>query len=92
MLMDKYPNALKCRDKYGHLPVHLECMNRCLVDVIRRCIERYPESLAVVDEEILIIASNSVECIFTDYRVDDDREVSSCIGMSEWFWSTSTSS
>jgi hypothetical protein len=45
MLIDKYPAALQHRSKYGHLPLHLECIFHCRSFIIAKCIELYPQTL-----------------------------------------------
>jgi ankyrin repeat protein len=49
MMINKYPAVLEHQNKYNYLPLHIECMNQCRVDVISRCIELYPAALARTD-------------------------------------------
>jgi hypothetical protein len=51
-MIEKYPAALQRRDKDGHLPLHIECKNKCRPSLILRCIELYPES---VDDDIICL-------------------------------------
>jgi hypothetical protein len=43
------PGAIRQMDKYGSLPIHYECANKCRPSVISKLFELYPESLAVAD-------------------------------------------
>jgi hypothetical protein len=48
MIIEKYPAALKHQKICSHyLPIHVECDNQCRPYVISKCIELYPESLAI---------------------------------------------
>jgi ankyrin repeat protein len=49
MMIEKYPAAVKHRDYYGLLPLQLECLKRTSSSIILKCIEIYPEALAIVD-------------------------------------------
>jgi ankyrin repeat protein len=51
MMMEKYPAALQCQNMYGQLPLHVECNYECRSTIISRCVELYPGSLAVADEQ-----------------------------------------
>jgi hypothetical protein len=46
-LMDKYPAALQHQDHRGNLPLHLECQHRCRSSIVSKCIEQYPQALAM---------------------------------------------
>jgi hypothetical protein len=48
-MIEKYPAALKRQDDCGYLPLHVECLYRCRLPIISKCIELYPEALRVVD-------------------------------------------
>jgi hypothetical protein len=50
MMIEKYPAALEQKTNLSHLPLHLECGDRARRAVISKCIDRYPESLAVTDK------------------------------------------
>jgi hypothetical protein len=50
LMIEKYPAALQCANKYGELPLHVECICRCRSSIISKCIELYPESLAIADD------------------------------------------
>jgi ankyrin repeat protein len=49
MMMDKFPAALQHPNKDRHLPLHIECKNRCRSAIIAKCIELYPEALSKAD-------------------------------------------
>jgi hypothetical protein len=53
MMIEKYPAALQHQSKRGHLPLHIECQNQCRSSIISRCIELYPEGLAMTDDDRL---------------------------------------
>jgi ankyrin repeat protein len=68
ILIEDYPWTLWSNDIHGNLPIHLECINQCRSIIISKCIELYPESLAVADREgylplhrLLNNASSSIE-------------------------------
>jgi hypothetical protein len=48
--IEQYPAALRHQSFKRSLPLHLECCGDCRSSVISKCIELFPESLAVVDE------------------------------------------
>jgi hypothetical protein len=50
LMLEKYPAALKHRNKYGFLPLHTECRCRCRSTIISKFIELCPEALAKADE------------------------------------------
>jgi ankyrin repeat protein len=47
----KYSTALQHPNQAGQLPLHIECKNQCRPAIIARCIELYPESMEVTDNE-----------------------------------------
>jgi hypothetical protein len=49
MMMEKYPTALQHQSNQGSLPLHFECFSRCRSIIISKCIELYPEAVAVVN-------------------------------------------
>jgi hypothetical protein len=50
MMIEEYPGALYHRNsKNERLPLHIECHHQCRPIIIAKCIELYPESLAVID-------------------------------------------
>jgi hypothetical protein len=49
MMIEKYPAAVSQRDIHGYLPLRLECMEQCRAIIISKCIELYPEALAIAD-------------------------------------------
>lgn len=51
IMINSYPAALSIPNKYGFLPIHIECSYRCRSAVLSKCIEGCPESLAVADED-----------------------------------------
>jgi ankyrin repeat protein len=48
-IIEKYPIALQHRGFLNNLAIHIECKYRCRSSIISKCIELYPESLAMVD-------------------------------------------
>jgi hypothetical protein len=54
-ITEEYREALQHRDKHGYLPLHIECFGRCRSSIISKCIELYPEGLAVTTEETLYL-------------------------------------
>jgi hypothetical protein len=50
LMIEKYPAALKHRNFYNNLAIHIECRNQCRLSIISKCIELYPESLAHTGE------------------------------------------
>jgi hypothetical protein len=50
LMIHHYPLKLQCRDANGDLPIHLECKNQCRSSIIAKCIELYPESFAIANE------------------------------------------
>jgi hypothetical protein len=50
MMIEKYAAALRHQNRYGNLPLHIECSNNCRSSITSKCIELYPESLAVTDK------------------------------------------
>jgi ankyrin repeat protein len=50
IMIEKYPAALRHRNDYGELPLHIECRHQCRSSIIRQFIELYPESLSIADE------------------------------------------
>jgi ankyrin repeat protein len=65
-MFEKYPAALHHQSKFGFLPLHIECNNRCRSAIMLKCIELYPQSVACVDTQgyvpiqILLKKSSSV--------------------------------
>jgi ankyrin repeat protein len=53
MMIEKYPAALQHQSKQDFLPLHIECDGRCRSAIISKCIELYPEGLAVAAEDTL---------------------------------------
>jgi hypothetical protein len=53
-IIQKYPGTLKHQDKYGRLPLHVECADRWRSAIISQCIELYPEALALAGKEGLL--------------------------------------
>jgi ankyrin repeat protein len=53
MMIEKYPAALRQQSSNGQLPLHIECRNQRRSSIITKCIELYPEALAMVDEAYL---------------------------------------
>jgi hypothetical protein len=51
LFISKYPDALRCQDVDGYLPLHLECERQCRSPVIAKCIELYPEALHVTAKD-----------------------------------------
>jgi ankyrin repeat protein len=49
MMIEKYPAALQHENNIRDLPLHIECEQQCRSVIITRCIELYPETLAIVD-------------------------------------------
>jgi hypothetical protein len=47
MVMEKCPELVKYPGVNGYLPLQMECDHRCRSAVISRCIEVYPEALAI---------------------------------------------
>jgi hypothetical protein len=43
-MMEKNPDVLKYANRHGHLPIHIECMNRGRSVILAKLIELYPES------------------------------------------------
>jgi hypothetical protein len=50
LMIEKYPAALQHRDYNGYLPLHMECDERCRSTIISKCIELFPEGLAVASK------------------------------------------
>jgi hypothetical protein len=55
MMIEKYPAALQVKASESYfdasgLPLHTECKNRCRSAIISKCIELYPESLSLPNE------------------------------------------
>jgi hypothetical protein len=50
MLIEKCPEALQHPDDYCDVPLHIECMWLSRPSVISKCIELYPQALAMADE------------------------------------------
>jgi ankyrin repeat protein len=53
MMIEKYPVALQHQTKLDYLPFHVECFGRCRSTIISKCIELFPEGLAVASKETL---------------------------------------
>jgi hypothetical protein len=51
MMIEQYPAALQHGNTHGKLPIHFECSHQCRLEVLRRCIELYPESLEIRDRD-----------------------------------------
>jgi ankyrin repeat protein len=51
-MMEKYPEALQHQNVDGELPLHIECRHRSRWLVILKCVELYPESLAIAEHEL----------------------------------------
>jgi ankyrin repeat protein len=51
VILEKYPVALIYPDGHGNLLIHIECLKRCRLSVIRKLIKLYPESLEIVNDE-----------------------------------------
>jgi hypothetical protein len=49
LMLDAYPEALRHQDWIGDLPVHIECQYQARFEVVKRCVELYPESLRVTN-------------------------------------------
>jgi hypothetical protein len=49
MMIEQYSSALQHQNKYGRLPLHLECSHHCRSSIIIRCVDLYPESLTSAD-------------------------------------------
>jgi ankyrin repeat protein len=89
-IIAKYPAVLQLQDEDGNLPLHIECMNECRSSIIAKCIELYPEALAIADKQLdssiwtSSVASTSMQLV-QQYRgcIDDDGEISSRIEASE---------
>jgi len=55
LMMEKYPAALQHRTSVdGYLPLHVECIYLARSEVIRKCIELYPQALSAVGERNLL--------------------------------------
>jgi hypothetical protein len=53
-MIEKYPAAVEHHGSRDELPIHVECQHQCRSAIISKCIELYPESLALptfVDDE-----------------------------------------
>jgi ankyrin repeat protein len=50
MMIEKYPAALKHRDRDGHRPLFTECANQSRSTIVSKCIDKYPEAL---DDEVI---------------------------------------
>jgi ankyrin repeat protein len=51
MLIKKYPAAVRHPDKDGNLPIHLECHHQCRSTIVSKCIELYPQSAKLINDE-----------------------------------------
>jgi hypothetical protein len=49
MMIDMYPKGVEVEQNNGNIPLHIECMGKCRLSIISKCIELYPESLRTVD-------------------------------------------
>jgi hypothetical protein len=49
IMIEKYPSALRHGSPRYSYPLHLECNQQCRSMIIRKCIELYPEALAMAD-------------------------------------------
>jgi hypothetical protein len=50
MMIEQYPAVLKHQDNHDdYLPLHIECIMKCRSYIISKCIELYPESLAMTN-------------------------------------------
>jgi hypothetical protein len=47
MIIDMYPEAIRCPDTYGSYPIHIECLNAGRWSIISRFIELYPEAMKI---------------------------------------------
>jgi ankyrin repeat protein len=47
MMIDEYPRSLRTFNNFGDLPIHVECTYRCRQEIVRKCIEEYPESFLI---------------------------------------------
>jgi hypothetical protein len=66
LMIEKYPAASQHQNKFGELPLHIECKHQCRSSIISKCIELYPEALsktdAVSDESLplhIVLANTS---------------------------------
>jgi hypothetical protein len=51
MLINKHRASLEHRNNSGQLPLHMECMCKGRLTILSKCIELYPEALAVTNEK-----------------------------------------
>jgi hypothetical protein len=51
MMIEKYPTALQHQNFGRWLPLHLECRHLCRSAIIARCIQLYPQALAMAEME-----------------------------------------
>jgi hypothetical protein len=49
MMIEKHPVALQHQDRFGFLPLHIECSMQYRSSVIAKCIEQYPVALAIIN-------------------------------------------
>jgi hypothetical protein len=49
-MIDKFPDALKHQDSYGNLPIHIECKNQRRSSILKKCIDLYPQSIAMASK------------------------------------------
>jgi hypothetical protein len=50
-LIDRFPEALRRAECNGNLPIHLECLFQCRIEVISKCLELYPDSARIPNDK-----------------------------------------
>jgi hypothetical protein len=49
MMIEKYPAALEYQNDNRELPLHIECFRQNRSSIIEKCLELYPQALAIAD-------------------------------------------
>jgi hypothetical protein len=68
VLIEKYPVAVKHRNEYNNLPLHIECNHQCRSSIILKYLELYPEAL---DDKAVFTIISRIEKnnLFTYFHV-----------------------
>jgi ankyrin repeat protein len=49
--IEQYPEAIQHQNRYRHCPLHIESRIQCRPAIISKCVEIYPEALAIADRQ-----------------------------------------
>jgi hypothetical protein len=91
VIIEKYPAALQHQNENGYLPIHIECEELCRSEILSKCIELYPESLAVTGNWgklplhlllLNILSSSNLALKENDNDPENDQEISSSVATS----------